>query len=57
LLSSASYEGVAIYVPLDPNSSVIRLELGYPSPQAFKGSDPRDDPRIVQALARAGLLK
>ncbi len=57
MLSSAFYGGVTIAVPLDPNSSVIRLGWGYPGEQSSQGSDPRDDERIMQALARAGLLK
>ncbi|RIK85073.1 MAG: hypothetical protein DCC67_04360 [Planctomycetota bacterium] len=35
----------------------VRISLGYPSEQFFKGADPRGDRRIQEALARGGKLK
>lgn len=34
----------------------LRIQLGYPSPQFFKGADPRADPRLRKALHAAGKL-
>ena len=56
-LSSISFDGVAIYQPFDPDRRVIRIALGYPTPEAFTGEDPRSDPRILQSLEAAGKLK
>ena len=53
--SSQSYAGVVI----DPTLAAqgrVRIELGYPTRDAFQGEDPRADPRILQALERAGKL-
>ena len=56
--SSQSFDGIVI----DPISAtkeqpVIQIQLGYPGPAFFHGDDPRSDPRILQALERAGKLK
>jgi len=56
-LSAASFDGVVIMKPLSLEKPVIRLELGYPSESYFKGSDPRSNPKIIDALSRAGKLK
>ena len=55
--SSISYDGVVILQPFDNDGTTIQLTLGYPGSEAFTGSDPRDDPRIVRALERAKKLK
>jgi hypothetical protein len=56
-LSSLIYEGVIICQPFDADHTVITLSLGYPSPEAFRGQDPRSDPRILNALEAAGKLE
>ena len=56
-LSSLSFEGVVIMQPWEEDRRVIHIGLGYPTPQAFRGVDPRADPRIMQALEQAGKLK
>jgi hypothetical protein len=48
--SSISYDGVVILHPMVADSNMITLLLGYPSPEAFEGQDPRSDPRILKAL-------
>ncbi len=62
---SASFEGVMIdtYKALaradkksNPDFPVLTLELGYPSPKYFIGTDPRADTRIFKALEKAGKL-
>ena len=55
--SSLSFDGVVILQPFDPDRRVIRIALGYPSPQAFSGRDPRPDERILRSLQAAGKLK
>lgn len=56
-LSSLSYDGVIIPQPFGDQDNVIELALGYPSPLAFTGDDPRGEPRIIEALSKAGKLK
>lgn len=53
-LSSLSYDGVTIMLmegfgPIDPEGR-YEIGLGYPGSGFFEGSDPRDDPRILEAL-------
>jgi hypothetical protein len=57
-LSSASYDGVVIMLMPDgsPAFGTYRIELGYPGPGFFQGPDPRDDPRVLDALSQAGKL-
>ena len=56
-LSSLSFDGVVIIQPLDPSKRSITIELGYPSPQAFAGPDPRSDQRILRSLQAKGKLE
>jgi hypothetical protein len=56
-LSSLSYDGVIILQPFDTKNPRIQISLGYPSPEAFTGVDPRADTRVLGALERAGKLK
>ncbi len=55
--SSISFDGVVICEPYDRERRVIRIGLGYPSAEAFTGTDPRSDPRVLQSLEAAGKLK
>jgi len=56
-VSSISFDGVIICQPFDLDERVIRIVLGYPSPEAFTGKDPRSDPRVLQSLEAVGKLK
>jgi len=56
-VSSLSFDGVIICPPFDRDECVIRIGLGYPTSEAFRGEDPRSDPRILQSLEAAGKLK
>ena len=56
-VSSISFDGVVICQPFDLDERVIRIVLGYPSPEAFTGKDPRSDLRVLQSLEAAGKLK
>jgi len=56
-LSSLSYEGIVILQPMDPDSTSIRIDLGYPGQDFYLGDDPRDDPRIIETLKANGKLK
>jgi hypothetical protein len=56
-LSSLSFDGIVILQPMGPMSHLIRVELGYPNPEAFTGSDPRSDPRVLNSLEKAGKIK
>ncbi len=56
-LSSLSFDGVTILQPFAQDRRTIRIELGYPGPDAYQGVDPRSDFRILQSLQAAGKLK
>jgi hypothetical protein len=54
---SRSYDGVVIMWPLvNDNGKTIRIELGYPGEEFFRGEDPRSDPRILGCLERCNKL-
>ncbi len=57
-LSSLSYDGVVIMLmPTgEPAFEIYRIELGYPGSDFFRGDDPRSDPRVMEALEKAGKL-
>lgn len=55
--SSISFDGVVILQPFNPDERVITIGLGYPSPEAFAGEDPRSAPRILESLEVAGILR
>jgi len=55
--SSQSFDGVTIWVPSMENGNVVRLRLGYPSPDFYRGKDPRSNPEIFQSLKKAGKLR
>jgi hypothetical protein len=55
--SSLSFDGVVILQPFEPDQRVVRIALGYPSPRAFTGQDPRSDERILRSFQAAGKLK
>lgn len=54
--SSLSFDGVAIMQPFDPAGQPLLISLGYPGDDFFTGQDPRDDPRLKNALEQVGLL-
>ena len=54
--SSLSFDGVVIMQPFDPSGQPLLISLGYPGDDFFTGEDPRDDPRLLNALEQAGLL-
>lgn len=56
-LSSLSFDGVVIMQPIAMETDTIRIELGYPGPDMVTIADPRSDPRVLQALTRAGKLR
>ena len=55
--SSLIFDGVIIMDPFAEDSTTIRLDLGYPSPEMVSGADPRSDTRIMEALEAAGKLR
>ena len=56
-LSSRSYDGVVILEPWEALPTDIRIGLGYPSTELFVHTDPRSDPRIIEALEQANKIK
>jgi len=57
LYSSQSFDGVTIWMPLGAQgSTVVALQLGYPSSSFHEGQDPRNNPHVIAALDRAGKL-
>lgn len=57
LLSSLSFDGVTILEPSDPAGQTLYITLGYPSADNYTGEDPRENPRLLQALEDAGKLR
>ena len=56
-LSSQSFDGVTIWKPFGtPDSTIVALELGYPSASFHQGDDPRNNPEVIASLERAGKL-
>lgn len=56
--SSLSFDGVVIETTLvSDDDPLIRIELGYPGADFFRGPDPRVDTRVMLALEQAGKLK
>ncbi len=56
--SSISFDGIVIdTIRATKEHPVIQIQLGYPGPTFFHGDDRRSDPRVLQALERAGKLK
>ena len=57
-LSSQSFDRVTIWVPsFSEQENTVKLELGYPSPDFYRGEDPRSNPEIMESLEKAGKLK
>lgn len=54
--SSMSFDGVVILKQLSEETTTIKIELGYPSPFAFTGEDPRSDELVLKSLARIDRL-
>ncbi len=55
--SSVSFDGVIILQPLShEDSGVIKIELGYPSPDFYSGEDPRNEAELMKSLEEAGKL-
>ncbi len=57
MLSSQSFEGVTIQVPIVVSDTLVHLYSGYPSFDDPLPNDPREDPRLLQALEQAGKLR
>ncbi len=56
-ISSISFDGITIWKPLSVKEPhIVTIEQGYPSPEAYVGVDPRNDPQILDTLKRAGKL-
>jgi len=58
-ISSINYGGVVILEPLvsERREKIIKIEMGYPSPDFAIGTDPRADKRIMDRLEAKGKLK
>jgi hypothetical protein len=55
--SSMSFDGITIWKPLGiQETSIIKLEPGYPSSSFFTGEDPRNNVLIIDSLKKAGKL-
>ncbi|UCF61868.1 MAG: hypothetical protein JSV37_04065 [Anaerolineaceae bacterium] len=55
--SSAPFGGIVIDVYPAEKYRPVRIQLGYPSAEWFKGEDLRSDPRIFQSLQEEGKLR
>jgi len=57
LYSSQSFDGVTIWKPLGvQDSTIVAIELGYPSFSFYQGEDPRNNPLLLASLEQAGKL-
>ena len=56
-LSSLSFDGVTIQVPIDANDTLVHLYSGYPSMDEPLPDDPRNDACMLKALEQAGKLR
>lgn len=55
--SSQSFDGVTIWLPLGvQDSTIVTIELGYPSFSFYQGEDPRNNPLVLASLEQAGKL-
>lgn len=56
-VSSQPFSGVIIMKPLSSqDTKTITIGLGYPSPSYFKGTDPRNDAKIIDSLTQTGKI-
>ncbi|APV43470.1 hypothetical protein Dform_00107 [Dehalogenimonas formicexedens] len=55
-ISSQSFDGITIMKPLTTDPKTITVRLGYPIASFFKGYDQRSNPKIIDALEKAGKL-
>lgn len=56
-VSSISFDGVVIQKPVTTNDSkIIKLETGYPDTSFYRGTDPRNNEKVMQALEKDGKL-
>ncbi len=56
-VSSMSFDGITIWKPFGTQqSSSIKLDLGYPSPGFYSGTDPRGNAEVMQSLENSGKL-
>jgi hypothetical protein len=57
MYSSQSFDGTVIEVPRLNARNQIKIKLGFPEEKFFSGTDMRQDPRIMEALKKAGKVK
>jgi hypothetical protein len=57
MYSSQSFDGTVIEVPRLNAKNQIKIKLGFPEEKFFLGTDLRQDPRIIEALKKAGKVK
>ena len=56
-VSSISFDGVTIWEPFgSQETTIITLELGYPSESFYGGKDPRNNVEVMKSLEQAGKL-
>lgn len=56
-LSSATFDGLIIMEPHEPNVNEVYILTGYPTDKFFSGVDPRTSPVVLQAFRDAGKLR
>lgn len=55
-ISSIPYSGIVIVIDALTQGNTIRIETGYPSPEFFKGVDPRNNPEVFNYFQEIGKL-
>lgn len=56
-ISSLSFDGLTINVPLEAKGDTLHLYSGYPMLDAAVPNDPRDDARLLDGFRRMGKLR
>ena len=51
--SSVSFEGVVIVQPFSETNEELKIQLGYPNENFFRGKDPRGNPEILEIIERS----
>jgi hypothetical protein len=55
-ISSVSFNGITIAQPLNDQTDIVTIQLGYPAQSLFTGVDPRNNTAIIDSLSQTGKL-
>lgn len=52
VFSSVSYDGITIMQPINKENEELKIQLGYPKKEFFRGQDHRNNPEILKLLSQ-----